>query len=223
MELRAIVPAAPAARPASFSPVGGKRDVLRLALRELHRAAPAPVEVVALPAGAPLGAIEIDAAGCTLCLACVSACPTGALGDNPTRPMLRFAEDACVQCGLCKAKVISLSPQIDFRAATAPSRVLKQEEPFACIRCRKPFGVRSTIDRITAKLEHRHWMFAGGSKRLDLLRMCDDCRVIAVTELEFDPHSHLRAPRCARPTITCGAGRRWSESGGLEPRGYIKT
>jgi ferredoxin len=53
--------------------------------------------------GAPFGAIELNVEGCTLCLACVSACPTGALSDNPERPMLRFTEDACVQCGLCKA------------------------------------------------------------------------------------------------------------------------
>ena len=118
--------------------------MLRLALRELHRAAPAPVDVVALPAGAPFGAVEINVEGCTLCLACVSACPTGALVDDPERPMLRFAEDACVQCGLCKAtcpeKVITLKPQLDFRAATATARVLKEEEPFPCIRCGKPFG-----------------------------------------------------------------------------------
>ena len=110
-----IAPADGAPRPASFAPVGGKRDVLRLALRELHRAAPAPVDVVALPAGAPFGAVEVDVEGCTLCLSCVSACPTGALSADPERPMLRFAEDACVQCGLCKAtcpeKVITLTPQ----------------------------------------------------------------------------------------------------------------
>src|SRR5262249_6049524 len=100
--LRAIEPADPAPQPASFAPVGGKREVLRLALRELQRAAPAPVDVVPLPAGAPFGAVEIDTSGCTLCLACVSACPTGALGDDPERPLLRFSEDACVQCGLCK-------------------------------------------------------------------------------------------------------------------------
>jgi ferredoxin len=197
--LRAIEPTAPVPRPASFSPAGGKREVLRLALRELHRAAPVPVDIVALPSGAPVGAVEIDTAGCTLCLACVSACPTGALGDDPDRPMLRFSEDACVQCGLCKAtcpeKVISLKPQIDFRAATASVRVLKEEEPFACVRCGKLFGVRSTIERITAKLADKHWMFEGASKRLDLLRMCEDCRVIAITEQEFDPNGGPSRPK----------------------------
>ena len=161
-------PAAPAPRPASFLPVGGKRDVMRLALRELQRAAPAPVDVVALPAGAPFGTVEVNVEGCTLCLACVSACPTGALLDDPERPMLRFAEDACVQCGLCKAtcpeKVITLTPQLDFRAATAAARVLKQEEPFRCIRCGKPFGVKSTIERVIAKLEGKHWMFKGSAQ-----------------------------------------------------------
>jgi ferredoxin len=138
-------------RPASFLPVGPKREVMQLALRELHHAAPTPIDVVALPEGAPFGAVEIDVAGCTLCLSCVAACPTGALGDDPERPLLRFTEDACVQCELCKAtcpeKVITLKPQLDFRTANAMSRVLKEEEPFHCIRCGRPFGVKSTIAR----------------------------------------------------------------------------
>jgi ferredoxin len=190
----------PVAAPAGFLPVGGKRDVQRLALRELHRVAPAPIDVIALPDGSPFGAVSINVEGCTLCLACVAACPTGALSDNPDRPMLRFSEDACVQCGLCKAtcpeKVISLTPQLDFRAATAMARVLKEEEPFHCIRCGKPFGVKSTIDRVTAKLEGKHWMFKGQAQRLDLLKMCDDCRVTAVTEQDLDPYG---AP--ARPPV----------------------
>jgi ferredoxin len=194
--LRAIAPVPPCPRPASFSPAGAKRDVMRLALRELQRASPTPVDLVALPAGAPFGAIEVDRQGCTLCLACVSACPTGALMDNPDRPMLRFAEDACVQCGLCKAtcpeKVITLKPQIDFRAVTASARVLNEEEPFCCIRCGKPFGVKSTIERVAAKLEAKHWMFKGQAQRLEVLKMCDDCRVAAVSEQDFDPYG---APR----------------------------
>jgi ferredoxin len=201
--LRAIGHPDGAPRPASFLPTGGKRDVMRLALRELQRAAPAPVDVVPLPAGAPFGKIELNVEGCTLCLACVSACPTGALGDDPEKPTLRFSEDACVQCGLCKAtcpeKVITLTPQLDFRAATASARVLKQEEPFRCIRCDKPFGTRSTIERVIAKLEGKHWMFQGKAQRLDVLKMCEDCRVIAATEADFDPYGAPPRPH-ARTT-----------------------
>ena len=40
--LRAIAPMDGAAKPATFSAVGGKRDVVRLALREMHAVAPAP-------------------------------------------------------------------------------------------------------------------------------------------------------------------------------------
>jgi ferredoxin len=173
-----------------------KRDVQRLALRELQRAAAAPVDVIALPAGAPFGKVEVNVEGCTLCLACVSACPTGALRDDPERPTLRFAEDACVQCGLCQAtcpeKVISLRPQIDFRAATASARLIKQEEPFPCIKCGKPFGVKSTVERVLAKLEGKHWMYKNSAQRLDVINMCEDCRVIAMSQTDFDPYG---APR----------------------------
>jgi ferredoxin len=175
--------------------------VLRFALRELHRVAPEPADVVALPAYAPFGAVEIDTAGCTLCLSCVAACPTGALTDDPQRPMLRFTEVVCVQCGLCKAtcpeKVITLKPRLDFRTGSGGARVLKEEQPFCCIRCGKPFGVKSTIERVVAKLADKHWMFKGSPERLDLIKMCDDCRVAFVSEKEFDPYG---APRTVART-----------------------
>jgi ferredoxin len=190
--LRAIPVLIATPRPASFRPVGKKRDVLRFALGELHRSAPAPTDVVALPEGAPFGAVEIDVSGCTLCLSCVSACPTSALRDDPERPVLRFVEDACVQCGLCRAtcpeKVITLVPRIDFRASRNPVRVLKEEEPFCCIRCSKPFGVKSSIERVVTKLEGRHWMYAGSTSRLDVIKMCEDCRVAFVAEQGFESY-----------------------------------
>jgi ferredoxin len=193
------IPSMPSApHPASFRPVGRKRDVLRFALSELHRAAPVPAGIIALPEGAPFGAVEVDVGGCTLCLSCVSACPTGALRDDPERPMLRFVEDACVQCGLCQATcpehVITLRPQLDFGAARAPARVLKEEEPFCCIRCGKPFGVKSTIERVVAKLEGKHWMYAGSSRRLDVIKMCDHCRITVAAEESFDPYAMQRQP-----------------------------
>jgi ferredoxin len=197
--LRAIDAMDGAAKPATFAAIGKKREVVRLALRELHGVAPKPVDIVALPEGAPFGTLDVKVAGCTLCLACVSACPTGALSDDPERPMLRFAEDACVQCGLCKAtcpeKVISLKPQIDFRAATAERRVIKQEEPFLCIRCGKPFGVKSSVERVVASLEGKHWMFKDSQKRLDVIKMCADCRVQAMADENFDPFGAPARPK----------------------------
>ena len=196
--LRAILAMDGVAKPATFSAVGAKRDVVRLALRELHAAAPTPVDIVALPSGAPFGTVVVNVEGCTLCLSCVSACPTGALSDDPEKPMLRFAEDACVQCGLCAAtcpeKVISLKPQIDFLSPTASSRVIKQEEPFHCIRCDKPFGVKSSVERVVAKLEGGHWMFKDSQKRLDVIKMCADCRVAVMAEEKFDPFAGPKRP-----------------------------
>ena len=197
--LRAVQSVGAVDRPATFVAVGKKREVLQLALRELHAAAPAPVDVIALPEGAPFGKVNVNVDGCTLCLSCVSACPTGALSDDRDRPMLRFTEDACVQCGLCRAtcpeKVITLVPQIDFRAATAASHVVKQEDPFLCIRCGTPFGVKSSVERVAAKLEGKHWMFKDSKGRLDLVKMCADCRVQVTAEENFDPFGAPQRPR----------------------------
>ena len=190
--LRAIPPLLPAPRPAGFRSVGKKRDVLRFALSELRRSAPIPADMIALPAGAPLGAVEIDTESCTLCLSCVTACPTSALRDDPERPALRFVEDACVQCGLCQSTcpedVVTLVPRINFDTAKVPSRILKEEQPFCCIRCGKPFGVKSTIERVVAKLEGQHWMYTGSPNKLDVIKMCDNCRVGFVAEQGFESY-----------------------------------
>ncbi|HYZ61195.1 MAG TPA: 4Fe-4S dicluster domain-containing protein [Acetobacteraceae bacterium] len=195
--LAAVPVLAAAPRPSSFLPMGEKRALMRFALRELHRAAPAPVDVIDLPPGAPFGGVALETEACTLCLACVSSCPTGALSADPDRPALRFTEEACVQCGLCQAtcpeKVISLVPQLDFRTSAADPRTLKEEEPCECLRCGKKFGVASTIARVTAKLA-QHWMYRDQPWRLDLIRMCDNCRAGAVAAAEFDPHAKPRAP-----------------------------
>ena len=185
--------------PSSFAPAGAKRGLLELSLNMMHRVAPTPVPKVELLAGAPFGTVLVDTSGCTLCHACVTACPTGALTAGEDRPLLRFAESACVQCGLCEATcpedVITLKPQLDFEARNQPSRLVKEEEPFCCIRCAKPFGTRSTIEKVVAKLEGSHWMFVGeNARRLDAIRMCEDCRVEAVLNEGIDPYAGTRRP-----------------------------
>ena len=166
--------------------------MLKTALRELHRAAPAQVDVVALPKGAVFGRVDVRAAGCTLCLACVAACPTHALGDAQDRPLLKFDESLCVQCGLCVAtcpeKVMTLEPRLDFKAFEAGARVVKEEEPYCCTKCGKAFGVKSTIEKVVARLEEKHWMFAGDNRsRIELIKMCEDCRVETAVNTRVDP------------------------------------
>jgi ferredoxin len=202
-QLRTLLDAAPAGvatqKPAGFVPRGAKRSVLETTFRELHLAAPTPVDVVPLAPDAPFGGVHLNVEGCTLCHACVTACPTHALSDNPDRAMLRFTESLCVQCGLCEAtcpeKVITIEPRLDFKAWNAPLKVLKEEEPFNCIACGKPFGTKSSVERVLAKLEEKHWMFRGpNAKRLDVIKMCADCRVEAVVNESFDPHAAPQRP-----------------------------
>ncbi|MBO6521414.1 MAG: 4Fe-4S binding protein [Rhodospirillales bacterium] len=175
---------------------GRKRSVLRLSLDALHKKAPNKVDEIALPAGAPFGTVNIDTAGCTLCLACVGACPTGALRDNENMPQLSFVEDACVQCGLCKntcpEKVISLQPRLSFRDEAKTAHVVKEEQPCLCIRCGKPFATRASLDHLESKLKG-HVMFQGEGK-LDRLRMCEDCRVVEMTTHDDNPLAHGTVP-----------------------------
>jgi ferredoxin len=190
----------PSAAPAGFLPLGDRRGLLALAFGELQNVAPTPVELVTLPQGAPFGAVVVDTAGCTLCHACVAACPTSALSDNPDKPQLGFTESLCVQCGLCKAtcpeKVIQLVPQIDFAAWREGRRVVKEEEPATCPSCGKAFGTKSSLEKVRAKLAGRHWMFQGeNAKRLDLLMLCETCRVTRVVEDGVDPYAARPRPR----------------------------
>ena len=165
-----------------FLAMGGKREITALALHHLHDNAPAPADAVALPAGAPFGTVTVAVDGCTVCLSCVGACPTGALRDNPDAPMLRFAEDACIQCGLCRntcpESVITLEPRFNFAADARREVLIKEEAPFACIACGKPFGARSSVEKTIERLSG-HAMFKDDPKALDRLRMCEICRVDA--------------------------------------------
>ena len=184
--------------PASFVALGAPREMLRQAARALAEGLQRRDAVLPMPPLAPVGEARVEVAGCTLCVACTSVCPTGALSANPETPQLRFLEDACVQCGLCAAtcpeKVITLVPRLNLAPEAAQPRVVKEEEPFCCEHCQKPFGVRSQIERVTQKLAAGgHWMFQDAS-RLALLRLCESCRVLAATEGGMDPYAGPARP-----------------------------
>jgi len=191
-------PAPTPVSPQSFWAVGSKRDIARLAIDKLREGAGSEAEMFALPEHAPYGRINVDTDACTLCLACVGACPTGAILDGQDVLQLRFIEQNCVQCGICKStcpeSAITLEPRYNFRQEAASAIVLNEDEPYACVRCGKPFGSKKAIDGIIAKLEGKHWMFSSG-KQTELLKMCDNCRVVAMGESGDDPFKMGEVPR----------------------------
>ena len=169
--------------PARFAVPPDKRAALEMALDHLVAQAPRPpADVIELPrAGSPFGAITVDKDKCTLCMSCVSACPSSALQDNPQLPQLRFLERNCVQCGLCAGtcpeQAITLQPRLTTGSARKEARVLNETQPYACVRCGKPFGTLKAIEAMLGRLSG-HAMFQGAA--LERLKMCGDCRVIDI-------------------------------------------
>ncbi len=169
----------PAAR---FAVTPDKRGTLELALGHLLEHAAQRPDAIDLPAvGSPFGSVAVDKDKCTLCLSCVSACPVSALQDNPLLPQFRFIEKNCVQCGLCVTTcpedAISLQPRLLLTAQRKEARVLNETQPYACVRCGKPFGTLKAIEAMLGKLAG-HAAFQGAAQ--ERLKMCGDCRVIDI-------------------------------------------
>ena len=182
--------------------LGGRREVAKRVIAAFLEHDGEQAISVALEAGDPYGAIEVDSDKCTLCLACVSQCPTGALNDRSDRPEINLVENACVQCGLCAntcpEQAITLKPQLSFGKQTLEQVSLHGEDPFECIECGRPFGVKSTIERIIEKLDGNHWMYTN-SDNTKLVKMCDDCRINAQYH---DKNAPLRGPDRPRVRTT---------------------
>jgi ferredoxin len=173
-------------RPAGFRIFDDKRTMLHLALGHLHGQAPAPRPLAPLPVGAPFGEVWLNAEQCTLCMACVSQCPAGALQSGTDLPQLKFVEDNCVQCGLCARScpedAIGPSPRYLFDDVQRRRvRMLKEDEPFCCISCGKPFATRGAIWAVLGKLQGHPMM---GPAEMERLKMCEDCRIRALYAAE---------------------------------------
>jgi len=164
----------------TFAPTADKRTTAALAIEHLAHHAPVPQREIALPSGAPFGTIAVDRDACTMCLACVGACPVGAILDNPETPQLRFIESKCVQCGLCRETcpegAIALSPRLALVAEAKQPRVLNEAVVARCVSCGKPLGTEKMVQAMLARLAG-HSMFAAPGA-LDRLRMCADCRIV---------------------------------------------
>jgi ferredoxin len=171
---------------ATFAFTSDKRTTAALAIEHLARHAPVPQREIALPAGAPYGTLVVNKDTCTMCLACVGACPVGALLDGQEAPQLRFIETKCVQCGICAATcpehAIALAPRLSLAPEAKEPRVLNEAVVFKCIACGKPLGTEKMIAGMLGRLAS-HSMFAAPGA-LDRLKMCADCRVIDLMKHE---------------------------------------
>ena len=163
---------------ATHAAISAKRTSLHMALDHLWHNSETKPELAELPDGASFGSIEVAPDKCTLCMGCVTVCPTQALADAGDTPALQFTEMNCVQCGLCERAcpedAVTRTPRLLFdpNARRSP-RTLHAEQPFHCIRCAKPFANASVVERMTEKLRN-HRMFAG--EALERLQMCENCR-----------------------------------------------
>ncbi|WP_206452900.1 4Fe-4S binding protein [Aurantimonas marina] len=195
----------------AFAPVGGKREVARAAIAILAKAGQAESDLIRLPESAPYGSINVDKQRCTLCMACVSACPADALRDNPDKPQLRFVEAACVQCGICAATcpetAISLEARYNFAPTVMQPVTLNEDEPAECIRCGTPFAARGMLDKVKEKLGGTHWMFQS-EERVALLQMCENCRLEALAADGGDPFAIAHRSRIRTTDDYLEAGKR---------------
>ncbi|MEE9333191.1 MAG: 4Fe-4S dicluster domain-containing protein [Granulosicoccaceae bacterium] len=165
---------------ATFDTHDDKRQTLRMAIDHLYEQLGCVQDVQPLPANAAHGLISIDESSCTLCMACVSVCPSKALLDGQESPAVRIIEANCLQCGLCDAacpeSAITLKSQYRYDSIDARKILtLNEEEPFHCVTCHKAFASQGMIRNMLGKLTS-HWMYQD-EKALRRLKMCDDCRV----------------------------------------------
>jgi ferredoxin len=180
-ELQTPAEIAPAA---TFAVSQDKRRTIEFAVDHLIEvvragtAAAATAQAIRLPEGSPFGRLLIDTEACTLCLACIGACPEKALLDMGDQPGLRLIERNCVQCGLCEKtcpeNAIALEPRYLPGKGREQSVTLNAATPLACIACGKLFGTQQMIGAMKRKLAG-HRMFGEG--RMKALEMCADCRV----------------------------------------------
>ena len=165
---------------ATFAPMGDKRSIIRTALSFFSELPESSAKSAPLPDGSLFGQVHLNVDGCTLCMGCVSVCPAGALLAGGETPALKFVEANCVQCGICTRacpeSVVTLDSRLHFDYnVVSKVKILKEETPFLCIDCGKPFATKAMITKITEKLKD-HWMFEK-PEALSRLKMCEDCRV----------------------------------------------
>ncbi len=122
----------------------------------------------------PLGVLEVDADRCSLCGACASACPTGAIVRVDTGAVASLTHDAraCSGCGVCvrncpeDALAVRLAidvDRLDAGAVTVATAALD-----ACTGCGEPLPplpLRRRVNELLGRADEPAWLCAACSTR----------------------------------------------------------
>ncbi|MBT3352678.1 MAG: 4Fe-4S binding protein [Nitrospinaceae bacterium] len=152
-----------------FSPAGNGKACLKMAAQQNFSP-----EMVLTHTHSPNGVIEV-LDGCTLCGACVNACPADALKLEPdeTGISLKFSSLSCVACAgclnVCPENIMALEKKTDFMALTQESKLLFRDTAPRCENCGEPVAPKAMLDRIGGILEDHPALSA-------LSKYCLDCR-----------------------------------------------
>ncbi|MDI6811637.1 MAG: 4Fe-4S binding protein [archaeon] len=136
----------------------------------------------------PFADISINSK-CTLCNACVTLCPTNALGKDDNK--INFVYGLCIACGLCEQACpegsIELRRTLDFSLLVEKTRKkLFEAELVACAECGKLFMPKSALARISSILKEGEGTGElNVEERLELLRYCEKCRAVKAIELSL--------------------------------------
>lgn len=123
------------------------------------------------------GILEVSSEGCTLCGACVAACPTRALQlqEGGGSLSLAFSHDRCVACRICEAicpeKAVKVSQTLDG-AYTGKWVTLVSDELAKCKRCGAPIGPKRKLEKVANLLKRRGY----DESIIEAVWLCESCK-----------------------------------------------
>ncbi len=171
-------------KPVKLMNASNRRILLEIIASLAAKTGIAPTSVIE-DTTAPFAEISIGAS-CTVCEACTSMCPAGALIRD--KGSIASVYGNCIACGLCEKacpeKALKMQRVLNMeRLRNAAPTTLFKSELLACASCNKSYMTQAALDRIAGSFIEN---VRGDLKpqeqveliknQVELLRYCENCR-----------------------------------------------